>query len=171
VCTYPSAHNTLKCAHPVFDTILHALLRCTQHQNLVTTNHQTKFTFTFTVDTMTHQLICTIKKGFILGTLHSPPPYLCIVLSASFTHLHTKFSNFFRKMRILYPHIILVLLGCILGTVLGPLNLYHFHGSILELLDFSIQYANQSHLKIFFWLHLNHIPINNMINIRYTLFK
>jgi hypothetical protein len=82
--TYPGAHITMKCAHPFFDNNSRALLRCMQNQNLVPT---------------THQPICTFTKGFRLWTLHSPPPYLCIVLSALYTHVHTKFQKYSKICR------------------------------------------------------------------------
>jgi hypothetical protein len=53
-------------------------------------------------------------------------------------------------------------------SVPGPLDLYKPYGSIPELFDFSIQDAHQMHLESAFLLHLNNIPINNMISIRYV---
>jgi hypothetical protein len=82
-----------------------------------------------------------------------------------------KITKIFEKMRILYPHSILTLPSCILGTVPVPLDLYQICDSIPKLFYFLIQYENRSHLKIPFWFHLNHIPINNMIRKRYILFN
>jgi hypothetical protein len=79
----------------------------------------------------------------------------------------TEFSKIFKKMQVLCPHCILMLPSSILRTVPGPLDLYKPYGSVMELLDFPVQNAHQMHLKSSFLLHLNHIPINNMISIRY----
>jgi hypothetical protein len=74
-------------------------------------------------------------------------------------------------MWVFCQHSILMLPSCILSVVPSQLDLYYPYGSIPELLDLSIQYAQRMHLKISFMLHLNHIPINDMISIRYISFK
>jgi hypothetical protein len=79
----------------------------------------------------------------------------------------TKFSKFFKNMRVLCPHCILMLPSSIFKSVPGPLDLYNPYGSILELFDFSIQNMHRMHLESTFLLHLNNIPINNMISIEY----
>jgi hypothetical protein len=79
----------------------------------------------------------------------------------------TDFSKIFKKMRVLCLHCIFILPSSILKTVPGPLNLYKPYGSVLELFDFLVQNAHRMHLKSAFFLCLNHIPINNMIIIRY----
>jgi hypothetical protein len=112
-----------------------------------------------------------LQLGFILGVLHSPPPYLCIVLSALYTHVQSKSSKIFKKMWVLFPHGIFMLPGCIFRTVTGPLDLYQPYCSILSNLTFLIQYAHRLYSEVSFLLHLNHIPINYMISIRYILFK
>jgi hypothetical protein len=70
-----------------------------------------------------------------------------------------------------FLHIILVLLSCIFRTVPGPLDLYYLYGSIPEMIDILVQYAHWMHLKDTFFLHLNHISINDMINIMYIVFE
>jgi hypothetical protein len=82
-----------------------------------------------------------------------------------------KTSKFFNKMQVLFPHSILVLSSCIPRKVQVPLDFYYPYRLIPELLDISIQYANQLHLEVALFLHLNHIPINDMISIRYIIFK
>jgi hypothetical protein len=79
----------------------------------------------------------------------------------------TEFSKIFKKMWVFCPHHILMLPSSVLRTVLGPLDLYKPYGLVMELLDFPVQNVHQMHLKNAFLLHLNHIPINNMIRIRY----
>jgi hypothetical protein len=108
----------------------------------------------------------------VLDQEHYNPLPLIYALS-SVHHIHMYIQNFknIKNMRILCSHSILMLPGFILRIVLGPLDLYHLHDLIPELLDFSIQYANWSHLKFTFWIHLNHIPINDMIRIMYILLK
>jgi hypothetical protein len=73
-----------------------------------------------------------------------------------------KISKILKNMQIVYPHIILTLPSCILKTGPGPLDLYQLHELTLELFYFPIQYANCSHLKIAFLLHLNHLPMINI---------
>ena len=73
-------------------------------------------------------------------------------------------------MRVLYPHNICMLPCRVLGTVPGPLDLYKLYGSISELLVFPVQYVHRMHLQDTFWFHLNHIPIDYMISIRYIYF-
>jgi hypothetical protein len=108
-------------------------------------------------------------KGFWIGSITIPSPLFmhfpqCIIYTCTYT-----ISNIIKNMRILCSHSILVLPGCIFRIVPSLLDLYQLHNSISELLGFSFQCANQSHLKSTFWLHLSHIPINDMINIRYML--
>ena len=80
-------------------------------------------------------------------------------------------SKIFKKMRVLCPHNICMLPCRVLRTVPGPLDLYKLYGSIPELLVFPVQYAHRMHLQDTFWFHLNHIPIDNMISIRYIFLK
>jgi hypothetical protein len=79
----------------------------------------------------------------------------------------TKFSKFFKNMRVLCSHCILMLPSSVFRYVPGPLDLYNPYGSIPKLFDFSIQDAHWMHLEIAFLLHLNNNPINNMITIEY----
>jgi hypothetical protein len=163
--TYPGACNTKDVCTCLYNN---SPCTCSDARNAktqVSMAHQPIYTLHLYMVPMAHQPICVITKGFGSGPLQSPPPYLCIILSASYTHVHTKFSKIFKNMRILYSHSILALPSCILRTVPGPLDLYQHHGLIMELLEFPIQYSNRSHLKYAFWIHLNRIPINNMINI------
>jgi hypothetical protein len=39
--------------------------------------------------------------GFSLGVLHSPPPYLCIVLGALYTYVQKNFTNLQKDVGIL----------------------------------------------------------------------
>ena len=77
------------------------------------------------------------------------------------------FSKIFKNMRVFCPHCIFMLPSSILWAVPVPLNLYKPYGSVLELLEFSVQNVHRMHLKSAFFLHLNHILINNMISIKY----
>jgi hypothetical protein len=79
----------------------------------------------------------------------------------------TKFLKFFKKMQVLCPHCILMLPSSVFRSIPGPLDLYKPYGSIPELFDFLIQDAHRMHLENTFLLHLNNIPINNMISIGY----
>ena len=79
----------------------------------------------------------------------------------------TKFSKFFKNMQVLCPHCILMIPSSVFRSVPGPMDLYKPYGSIPELFDFSIQDAHRMHLENAFLLHLNSIPINNMISIGY----
>jgi len=74
-------------------TIPHALLMCVQDQNLLQSTHQGICTITFMI--VTHESLTYMYnyKGSILWTLHSPPHYLCIFLSVSYRHVHTKFQK------------------------------------------------------------------------------
>ena len=126
---------------------------------------------TFTLGSNSSPTYMYNYKGFWIKDTTIPSPLFmhcpqCIIYTCTYT-----ISNIIKKMRILCSHSIFALLGCILRTVLGPLDLYQLHGSILELLDFLVQYESQSCLKISLWLHLNHIPINDMISIMYILIK
>jgi hypothetical protein len=128
--------------------------KCTLHLHLVP------------IDSPTH---IYNYKGFHIKdiTIHSPL-FMCCPQCILYTCTYTNFKNL-QNMRILYSHSILALPSCILRTVPGPLDRYQLHGSFLAMLNFSIQYENQLHLKSALWIHLNHIPINNMISIRYIL--
>ena len=95
-----------------------------------------------------------------------PSPYLCTILNALCIDIR-KISKIFKKMWVFCPHSIFMLPSCILKTIPGPLDLYKPYGSILELYDFPVQNVYQIHLKSASLLHLNQIPINNMISIRY----
>jgi hypothetical protein len=79
----------------------------------------------------------------------------------------TKFSKFFKTMQVFFPHCILMLPSSVFRSVPGSLDLYKPYGSIPELFDFSIQDAHRMHLESAFLLHLDNIPINNMISIGY----
>jgi hypothetical protein len=79
----------------------------------------------------------------------------------------TKFSKSFKNMQVFCLHFILMLPSSVFRSVPGPLDLYKPYGSIPELFDFSIQDACRMHLESTFLLHLNNIPINNMISIGY----
>jgi hypothetical protein len=59
----------------------------------------------------------------------------------------------------------------IFRTVVGPLKFYQFYDLIPKNFKFSVQYVHRLDLKVSFWLHLNHIPINNMVRIMYIIFK
>jgi hypothetical protein len=74
----------------------------------------------------------------------------------------------FKKMWVFFPHCIIMLPSSVFGSVPVPLDLYKPYGSIPELFDFSVQNAHWMHLESAFLLHLNNIPINNMISIRYV---
>jgi hypothetical protein len=100
-----------------------------------------------------------------------PSPYLCIVLSAYFLHNINNLSKILKKMWVFYPHSIFMLPSCVIKTVLGPLDLYKPYGSTSELFYFLVQNVYRMHLKSAFLLHLNHIPMNNMISIRYIFLK
>jgi hypothetical protein len=98
---------------------------------------------------------------------YNPLPLFMHYLKCIIHPYITKFSKIFKNMRVLYPHYIFMLPSSILRTVPGPLNLYNPYGSFPELFDFLVQNAHRMHLKSTFLLHLNHIPVNNMISIRY----
>jgi hypothetical protein len=72
---------------------------------------------------------------------------------------------------LLCPHSICMLPCRVLRIVLGPLDLYKLYSSIPELFAFPVQYAHRMHLQDTLWFHLNHIPIDNMISIRYIFLK
>jgi hypothetical protein len=112
----------------------------------------------------TFAFIFTTRFG--LAILQSPP----FIYALSLVHhvpIYNKISKFLKKMWVFYPHCILMLPSSVLGTALGPLDLYNPYGSISKMFDFPVQNAYQMHLESAFLLHLNHIPINNMISIRY----
>jgi len=88
---------------------------------------------------MAHQLIYATKNGVRIWDITFPSPLFmqcpqCIIFTCTY-----KTSKKIKKMRILCSHIILVLPSCILKNVPHPLYLYEIHGSILKLLDFSVQ--------------------------------
>ena len=85
--------------------------------------------------------------------------------------IYNKNSKILKKMWVFYLHCILMLRSSVLRTVQGPLDLYNPYGLIPELFDFSVHNAYQMHLESTFLLHLNHIPINNMISIRYIFIE
>jgi hypothetical protein len=77
------------------------------------------------------------------------------------------FSKIFKKMRVFFLHCIFMLPSSILRVIPCLLNLYKPYGSISDLFHFPVQNPHWMHLKSAFLLHLNHIPINNMISIGY----
>jgi hypothetical protein len=115
------------------------------------------FVFTFTI-------------GFGLGILQSLP---LIYALSSMHHLliHNNISKILKKMWVFCPHCILMCPSSIPRTIPGPLDLYKPHGSISEMFDFLVQNAYRMHLESAFLLHLDHIPINNMINISYIFLE
>jgi hypothetical protein len=111
-------------------------------------------------------LILHLQLGSVEGYYNPLPLFMhcpqCII------HPYTiEFSKIFKKMWVFCPHCIFMLPSSILRIVLGPLDLYKTYGSVPKLLEFLVQNAHRMHLKSTFFLHLNHIPINNMISIRY----
>ena len=100
-----------------------------------------------------------------------PSLYLFNVLSAIYTHIQPKFQKSSKYVWVFYPHSIFMLPICIFGTVLVPLDLYKLYGLIPELFDFLVHNVYQMYLESVFLLHLNHIPINNMIIMRCILLK
>jgi hypothetical protein len=110
--------------------------------------------------------ILHLQLGSVEGYYNPLPLFMhcpqCIIHSYI-----SEFSKIFKKMRVFYLHCIFMLPSSILRTVPGPLNLYKPYGSVSELFDFLVQNAHWMHLKSAFLLHLNHIPINNMISIGY----
>jgi hypothetical protein len=102
---------------------------------------------------------------------YNPPPLIFALSSVQLYTASASFSKIFKKMWVLCPHNICMLPCRILRTVLGPLDLYKLYSSIPELFSFLVQYAHRMHLQDTFWFHLNHIPINNMISIRYIFLK
>jgi hypothetical protein len=141
------------------------------HQNQVFLDHHPLFIhYIYTFYQSSQQPIYNYK-GLWIRYITIPSPLFmnyrrCIIYTYTY-----KISNIIKKMRIFCMHSILALPGCILRTVPNILDLYHLHGSIMELLYFSIQYENRSHLKSSFGIHLKHIPINDMISIKYILLK
>ena len=101
----------------------------------------------------------------------------CYIPSPLFWHcpqciykMEIKFSNLFKKLRVLCPHGIFMLPSSIFRTVAGPLNFYHLYNSILENFDFFVQYSHWLDLKVSLCLYLNHMSINNMVSIMNILF-
>jgi hypothetical protein len=101
---------------------------------------------------------------------YNPPPLIFALSSVQLYTASASFSKFFKKMRVLCPHNICMLPCHVLRTVPGPLDPYKLHSSIPELFYFPVQYAHRMHLQDTFWFHLNHIPIDYMISIRYIYF-
>jgi hypothetical protein len=100
-----------------------------------------------------------------------PSPYFFTILSAIYLQNNNKISKIFKNMWVLCPHIIFMLPCCVLSTVPGPLEFYIPYSLILELLAFPVQYTDHMHLQDAFLLHLNHIPIDYMIIIKYIFIK
>jgi hypothetical protein len=89
----------------------------------------------------------TFTIGFGLGILQSPPLMYALSL-VHYVHIYNKiFKNPQKDVGIL-PY-----------------------GSFLKLFDFSVQNSYWMHLENAFLLQLNHIPINNMISIRYIFLE
>jgi hypothetical protein len=55
--------------------------------------------------------------------------------------------------------------------IANPLKFYRSYGSIPKHFDLPIQYTHWLDFKVFFWIHPNQIPINNMVMIMYILFS
>jgi hypothetical protein len=112
----------------------------------------------------TFAFIFTIGFGLVILQSH------LLIYALSLVHhvpIYNKISKVLKKMRVFCPHCILMLPSSVLRTRPVPLDLYKPYGSISELFDFPVQNAYQMHLESSFLLHLNHIPNNNMISIRY----
>jgi hypothetical protein len=116
--------------------------------------------------TILSTLILHLQLGPAEG-YYNPLPLIMHCPQCIINPYTTEFSKIFKKMRVFFPHFILMLPSSILGTIPGPLNLCKIYGSVPELLEFSVQNAHRMHLKSTFLLHLNHILVNNMISIRY----
>ena len=101
---------------------------------------------------------------------YNPPPLIFALSSVQLYTTSARFSKIFKKMWVLYPHNLFMLPCHVLRTVPGPLDPYKLNSSILELFYFPVQYAHRMHLHDTFWFHLNHIPIDYMISIRYIYF-
>jgi hypothetical protein len=123
-------------------------------QNDIKTTHHLKYIFIY------------IAIGHGLGILQSPP-LIYALSSVNHVLIYKKISKILKIMLVFCLHCILMLPSSILRTILGPLELYKTYGSVPELFDFLVQNAYWMHLKSNFFLHLNHIPINNMISIKY----
>jgi hypothetical protein len=82
-----------------------------------------------------------------------------------------KSSKIYKNMWVFFPHSIFMFPGCFFRVVPGPLDLYQIYDSIPELFGFLVQNAYWLYLEFTLWLYLNHIPINDMISIRYILFE
>jgi hypothetical protein len=111
-----------------------------------------------------------IQLGHILGVLQSPP-LIFALSSVQLSHSIHNISKIFKKMWVFCSHSIFMFPCCILRTVPGPLDLYESYGSIPELFFFPVQYAHRMHLQDTFLFHMNHIPIDYMISIRYIFIK
>ena len=110
-----------------------------------------------------------MESGQVLGIIQSPP-LIFALSSVQLSHNINKISKIFKNMWVLRPYSVLVIPCHILRTVLGPLDLYKLNSWIPELFYFPVQYAHKMHLQDTFWFHLNHIPIDYMISIRYIYF-
>jgi hypothetical protein len=149
-------HSILECAHFIISlrsTCAHYAMKGA-YKNDIKTTLQLKYNFIY------------ITIGFGLGILQSPP----LIYALSLVHhvpMYKKISKILKTMWVFYLHCILMLPSSVLRTIQGPLDLYNPYGLIPELFDFLVQNAHRMHLKSAFLLHLDHIPINNMISIRY----
>jgi hypothetical protein len=163
--------NTVKCVHPFFNNKSTRTTEVRATPKLSANGSPTyMYIYTYNWYQRLTKLYVQLQRVRIRYITFPSPLFIhypqCIIYICTY-----KISKIFKNMWILYVHSILALPSCILRTVPSPLDLYQLHGLILELFDSPIQYANQSHLEIAFWLHLNHILINNMISIRYIPFK
>jgi hypothetical protein len=120
-------------------------------------------------------ILSTFAFTFIVGVcprgITFPSPLFMHCPQCNIYKYTTKVSKILKKMWVLCLHSILVLLICIFKTIPGPLDLYYLYGSIPEPLNLTIQYSYLMHLKGVFFLHLNHIPTNDIISIRYIIFE
>jgi hypothetical protein len=97
-------------------------------QNDIKTAHQIKYIFIY----------ITFCRG--LGILQSPP----LIYALSSVHhvpIYNKISKILKKIRVFFPHCILMLPSSVLRTVPGPLDLYKPYGSVSELFDFPVENA------------------------------
>jgi hypothetical protein len=149
-------HGILECANFIISlrsTCTYYVMKCGYKNDIKQLTILSKFSF-------------KLHLGSALRILQSPP----LIYALSSVHhvpIYKKTSKILKKMWVFYLNCILMLPSSVLRIVPGPLDLYKPYGSILELFDFLVQNAYQMHLESVFVLHLNHIPINNMISIRY----
>ena len=99
--------------------------------------------------------------GVKTGMLHSPPPSLA--LSSVFYKIEQKWMC--------QSHGILQLPCSLFRTVVLPLHLYLYNGSIPEHCDIPVEDAHWLDSKLSLEFHLNHIPINHMVRIMYIVLK